>query len=334
MKIAYFLSWGAGPSPYNGVRVQAETWAEELRRKGHDVSLVGAWDRGNWEDFDVLHVFMANPGTLDLVRTFWRRNSNIVFSPIIDTEKSVFAYKLACIAGINRLNIGTYQYFTRLARPYIKKWIVRSDFEASYVHGSYGVSHNQIRKVPLSFRTCTPVQLSDKQDFCLHVSKITDSRKNVMRLMEASVKYGFRLVLAGGISGEESFKSMKEFINAHSNIEYLGRVNDDKLVELYTKAKVFALPSTCEGVGLVALEAAACGCNIVITNIGGPKEYYDDMAFKVDPYSVDAIGNAVKAAMVDHSKQPVLMKYIKEQYNLSICVDKLIDIYNECKQKI
>lgn len=45
-----------------------------------------------------------------------------------------------------------------------------------------------------------------------------------------------------------------------------------------------------EGVGIVAVDAAIYGCEIVITNIGGPKEYYDNMAYTVNPYNIDDIG--------------------------------------------
>ena len=48
-------------------------------------------------------------------------------------------------------------------------------------------------------------------------------------------------------------------IGDSTNIEILGFVSDDELISLYNRAKVFALPSINEGVGLVALEAAVHG---------------------------------------------------------------------------
>jgi len=116
-------------------------------------------------------------------------------------------------------------------------------------------------------------------------------------------------------------------IEENENITYLGRVNDETLINLYKKAKVFALPSTNEGVGMVALDAALYGCEIVVTKIGGPSEYYNNMAYKVNPYSVDEIGQAVIKAMYQSGFQPKLQEYIQQEYSLSNCMDKLIEAY-------
>ena len=98
------------------------------------------------------------------------------------------------------------------------------------------------------------------------------------------------------------------------------------LFDLYNKAKVFALPSIREGVGLVALEAAARGSDIVITNIGGPKEYYEDLAYQVDPYSVDDIGKSVIKAL-ETTKQPELSHHILKEYSLEKLTEQLIKSY-------
>ena len=100
------------------------------------------------------------------------------------------------------------------------------------------------------------------------------------------------------------------------------------MVLLYNQAKVFALPSINEGVGLVALEAAIHGCNIVITNLGGPKEYYELGSVKlVNPYDIDDIGKGILQALNDNNSQPNLRKDLLCKYNVSACVDNLINCY-------
>jgi glycosyltransferase involved in cell wall biosynthesis len=114
----------------------------------------------------------------------------------------------------------------------------------------------------------------------------------------------------------------------------LGFVSDEELNLLYNRAKVFALPSINEGVGLAALEAAICGCNIVITDLGGPKEYYEkESAELVNPYDVDDIGKAVLRAMDNNLAQPKLRDTLIKKYNVSACVDKLIACYQQLNNK-
>ena len=320
---------GACASQYNGVRIQAETWGEELKRKGHTLSYINPWEKYDWGSFDALHIFGHGTETVGLARELYARNPRVVCSPIIDTENSVKAYTFASRLGIDRLRLGTTNYNMWKGRSYFMRWYARSMFEYEYIKSAYSVEKEKIDVIPLSYRMEPGEAGTPKEQFCFHVSKLTDERKNVKRLMEAAVKYQFHLVLAGSYSNDLEFSPFKKMIDEHQNITYLGRVSDEELKALYQRAKVFALPSTNEGVGLVALEAAVCGCNIVITNIGGPKEYYGNHAFLVNPYDVDEIGVAVKRALVDTEQQPDLKNIIMDNYNLSHCVDMLVDSYQK-----
>ena len=85
------------------------------------------------------------------------------------------------------------------------------------------------------------------------------------------------------------------------------------------------MPSIVEGVGSVALEAAISGCEIVLTDIGGPKEYYDGRAVLVNPYDVDSIGKGVMEAFESKKAQPELREYILKNYSLAACSKKLED---------
>ena len=73
---------------------------------------------------------------------------------------------------------------------------------------------------------------------------------------------------------------------AASNIHFVDHFPQEELIKYYQKAKVHILPSWFETCGLSTLEAAAMGCNIVITNRGYASEYYDGHAFYCDPSSL------------------------------------------------
>ena len=160
----------------------------------------------------------------------------------------------------------------------------------------------------------------------MHFSRLSADNKNVARLVEAAKKYGFQLKLGGIINGKGEETWLHKQIDDADNIEYIGMVSDDKLKEWYKRAKVFALPSLVEGVGMVALEAAGYGSEIVLTKVGAPKEYYDGRACLVDPYSVDDIGKSVQRCMNGEFKaQPELMGYIEKNYSLQACTQKIVD---------
>jgi type III pantothenate kinase len=56
----------------------------------------------------------------------------------------------------------------------------------------------------------------------------------------------------------------------------VGRVEDKRLLDYYAAADVFALPSSSEAQGIVALEAMACGLPVVATAVGGLLETIED----------------------------------------------------------
>lgn len=323
MKIGYVINVGLGISPFSGIKIQAETWANELMRQGHQVIKVNPWIPTDWESLDFVHIIGADRAIDGLISSLSKRCRKIVFSPIIDSFQPINRYRWATKLGCKRLRMYSVNYAIREASQYIDRWFVRSHFEFEYVNKAYRVPAERISIIPLSPRISGIKGYPVKEKLCLHVSMLTDERKNVKRLLAAAVKYRFRLVLAGSKRTDKDFEPLRKIIDENDNITYLGCVSDEELINLYTRAKVFALPSIGEGVGMVAVEAALCGCDIVVTEIGGPKEYYSDMAYIVNPYSVDEIGKSVLAAMDETRFQPQLQKYIVDNYRLSFCVSKL-----------
>lgn len=329
MKIAYIMYPGACyMGAGDGSKMQAEIWRNELERKGHDVICINSWGHYDWKSFDVIHVFGLGLWNYDMIHWGSRMNPNFVFSPIIDTNTPMWKYRLATFFGCSRLRLFSQNYALRQLKSDIKLFFARTQYEADYLYRGYGIPQNKIAIVPLSYRDIPVSTKVKKENFCLFVGTMTQERKNVFRLIEAAKKYNFPLVLVGNTGNEESRKRLVTHIGNASNIEIRGFVSDSELQDLYMCAKVFALPSINEGVGLVALEAAVHECNIVITNLGGPKEYYPDgLAYKVNPYDIDSIGRAIVDAMVNESQQPTLKEHIKTKYNVSACTDILINYY-------
>ena len=79
---------------------------------------------------------------------------------------------------------------------------------------------------------------------------------------------------------------------------------------------------------MVALDAAVAGCQIVLTDVGGPKEYYNGLATTVDPYDIDAIGSAIIQSMESNEDQPMdLRNYVINEYSIRSISSKIIGAY-------
>lgn len=122
--------------------------------------------------------------------------------------------------------------------------------------------------------------------------------KNQLNLIKALNGTHFRLWLIGTYAPNQFNYYRQCRRAAGDNISFLGHVEQEKLVDYYRLAKVHVLPSWFETTGLSSLEAAAMGCNIVITGNGDAKEYFGDHALYCDPASPASIRNAIEKASV------------------------------------
>lgn len=332
MKIAYILSTTiivSGKS--NGIRSQAETWAENLRKHGHVVDYVSEWGNYDWKSYDVIHLFGEGEVFYHAVLALHRVNPHIHWSPICDPDLD-FSYAKSKIRNI--ISDATKGYVFHKSDvyrliPLVEKICVRTNFEKEHLHRVYNIEESKFELVPLSYSNfCASFIPVEKENFCLHISSIYQPRKNVIRLIESAKKYDFHLILAGNKGSEKQFEPLKQTIGDAKNIEVLGFISEEEKIDLYKRAKVFALPSVMEGVGIVALDAAYYGCEVVLTNIPGPKEYYGGRCVEVNPISVDEIGLAVMSFLNNNKKfQPELKSYLNSLYSSDAITEKLIQCY-------
>lgn len=82
-------------------------------------------------------------------------------------------------------------------------------------------------------------------------------------------------------------------------IGILGHVPYEQLPALYHGAKVFVLLSLCESFGLPILEAMACGCPVVCSNVSSLPEIAGDAAILVDPKDPVGTADAIEAIFKD-----------------------------------
>lgn len=109
-----------------------------------------------------------------------------------------------------------------------------------------------------------------KRDYYFIVSRLVGG-KGLDLAVEAANKLGIKLKIAGASSGYAStFASLSE--KAKENIEFLGRVNDEELVDLYANAKAFLALATDEDFGITPVEAMSLGTPVIAYYGGGYKE--------------------------------------------------------------
>src|SRR6202012_3912692 len=100
---------------------------------------------------------------------------------------------------------------------------------------------------------------------------------------------------------------------AGPNGTFVAATSQQVLAGYYSTAQGHVLRSWFETTGLSTLEAAAMGCNIVITDKGDTKEYFGDQAFYCEPDSPSSILAAAEAAAAA-GRSEALVRKIRTDY--------------------
>jgi glycosyltransferase involved in cell wall biosynthesis len=123
--------------------------------------------------------------------------------------------------------------------------------------------------------------------------------RNAPRLLDAVSRLGYGLLFVGRDIWGTDPTARHAAENGWDWARFAGYVPDTELPALYAAASVFAYPSLYEGFGIPPLEAMACGTPVVASTAGALPEVLGDAALLVDPYDVDELADALKAAARD-----------------------------------
>ena len=121
------------------------------------------------------------------------------------------------------------------------------------------------------------------------------------------------------------------------SVIFLKKMDQSELRILYNIASIFIFPSRDEPLGLVGLEAIACGTPVIGSNIGGIPEYINKnngMLFEVNKSKELAkrIGSIIEDPNIVQSLTKNIDKR-ESDHDISVSVKRLIDIYYDMQTR-
>jgi glycosyltransferase involved in cell wall biosynthesis len=149
------------------------------------------------------------------------------------------------------------------------------------------------RAQPDAERAAADTGVPSGERYLLYAGGISP-HKNVETLVEAFARLPrgeARLVLVGALddaylSATASIRSRIANLGLGEEVLLPGYVSDETLACLYSGAAAVVLPSLAEGFGLPAVEAAACGAPVVLSDIPAHRETLGDEALFFPPRDV------------------------------------------------
>ncbi|MEK7092231.1 MAG: glycosyltransferase family 1 protein [Patescibacteria group bacterium] len=122
-----------------------------------------------------------------------------------------------------------------------------------------------------------------------------DPRKNLLNVAQALTLIPDAPPLV--VVGKRWSHPAKQDPAPRDNILWIGHVSRSELSALYSGAQALIYASLYEGFGLPILEAMACGCPVVTSNISSMPEVAGDAAVLVNPEDVDDIRRGIERVL-------------------------------------
>jgi len=180
-----------------------------------------------------------------------------------------------------------------------------------------------------------------KNPYFLHVGGVQSS-KNIENLAAgfrifSDKNQKYNLVLAGELEWEPGGKVKLQNILKEKGILRQtilpGFISQAHLPTLYRGAAALIHPSWYEGFGLTPVEAAACGCPVVISDRGSLPEIMEEAAVYVDPGEPDTIAGAMERVIEPKIKSDLLKQGLAQaaKYSWSKTAREVNKMYQSLK---
>jgi glycosyltransferase involved in cell wall biosynthesis len=219
-------------------------------------------------------------------------------------DASVFAYPKAYSFGFRKW----YQFVLPALGKTVARILTDSHFSESELIKYCGLSPDKIAVVPLGVDHMSRLRPDynvfqkhrlGERPYILAASSLSP-HKNFMRLAQAfnlMRDVNVDIIVAGGANPKVFSNS--RFSSNQANVHYLGYVSDGELRALYERAHCFVYPSLYEGFGLPPLEAMACGCPVIVSDVASLKEVCGVAALYCDPKSHEDIADKIGLLLAD-----------------------------------
>jgi glycosyltransferase involved in cell wall biosynthesis len=322
-----------------GVRTQVLQTKEALESLGVQVTLFDTWRNFQVNEFDLVHVFAANMATYHFARAVKTQGLPLVISPVFYTRRTVKVVQnvIKVDRFISRKVRGIWTDYGLIAEmcSWAEAVTPNTTEEGKLFVDAFGIPQKKVIVVPNGveerFVHATPGLFEREygiKNFILSVGHIGPERKNILRLVEALERIDHPAVIIGRIEDTPPGRACLERASHNPRLLIIDAIPHDSmlLASAYAACDVFALPSQFETPGIAALEAGLAGAKIVITPVGGTRDYFGDDAIYVEPTSVENIAEGIQAAL-KNKKDNTLRTRIQKEFLWEKVGEKTKQVY-------
>jgi len=297
------------------------------------------------EDFDIVNTHLPSPWSADwsaviskikgkpLILTYYNDIVGIGIADYIARFYNLTNLKI--VLGIAKKIIITQPNYLK-SSPYLKKY------------------ENKIEIIPCGvdinrFKPTKDKNKGNNQNVIFFLSilnkfhryKGLDYLFRAVKIVKKEIK-DVKLIVGGQGELLDYYKEIAHSLGIGNNVEFVGFIPEDKIVEYFNECNVFVLPSISskqEGFGIVLLEAMACEKPVVSTEIVGVADDVEktNSGIILKPKDVEALANAIITILKDKELANKMgkcgRKLAEEKYTWKRVAKMTEKVYKEVVEK-
>jgi glycosyltransferase involved in cell wall biosynthesis len=158
-------------------------------------------------------------------------------------------------------------------------------------------------------------------------------------LMDNNPNNKLRLEIVGEGPDREKLQQLTRDLDISEHVIFRGKIENHLLSSVYNSLSVFVSVSNSESFGVVAVEAMACECPVIVSNADGFTEVVADgeTGFIVPKRDVTATATAIQKFIDDNTLRDKMgskgRQRVEQLYDWKNNVDTMVNVYNEMFNK-
>ena len=187
----------------------------------------------------------------------------------------------------------------------------------------YDGSHNYYRPCTEEEKETTRKEYCDGKRYFIYIGTIS-RRKNLTNILLAYDLFCDRhpeedvqlLVVGNRYWWQDELAAAYDNMRHQKNVHFVGHVESDQLSRMLSAAEALVYTSLFEGFGIPILEAFHAETAVITSTVTSMPEVAGDAALLVDPYSVEAITEAMDKIHLDPALRENLVEKGRQRRNL------------------
>lgn len=296
------------PNPFllahGGFQIQIEQTKKALEELGTEVEWLRWWD--STQPGDIIHYFGRPSGAY--IHFAHQKGIKVVMSELLTGlgSRSAVQRRLQKILKNLSQKVLPSSFTAKLAWEAYKKAdavVALTPWEKQLMVEMFDAPPDMVHVIPNGveevFFQRTPNQelRATRSDYLVCTATITE-RKRVLELAEAAILAKTPLWIIGTPYSEQDpyyLRFLQTVKRSDGIIRYQGGIsNRERLAETYQSSRGFVLISTMESLSLSALEAAASGCPLLLSDLPWARSSFADKALYFSDSSLSGMAHSLR----------------------------------------